>query len=92
MKVIDLDEAKANLGLYAQECRTSPVVVTVDGTPCFELISILSDDPEFLDRLLEHTPAFRLLMEKRRRERDEGRVASLEAVRERLQGLPQGNE
>jgi hypothetical protein len=90
MKVIDLDEAKANLGLYAQECRTSPVVVTVDGTPAFELIPIRSDDPEFLDRLLGSNPDFRHLMEERRRERDAGRVASLEAVRGRLNAVREG--
>jgi len=56
----------------------------VERTPAFELIPIPSDDPEFLDRLLESNAAFRLLVEERHRERDEGRVSSLEAVRERL--------
>jgi len=87
MKVIDLDEAKANLDQYARECQSSPVVGTVDGTPAFELIPIRSDDPEFLDRLLASDQAFRRLMEERRRERDSGRVSSLEAVRERLKDL-----
>jgi len=87
MKVIDLNEAKANLDQYARECQSAPVVVTMDGRPAFELIPIRSDDPEFLDRLLEHNPAFRNLMEERRRECDQGRASSLEAVRERLAGL-----
>jgi len=60
------------------------VEVTVERTPAFELIPIASDDREFLDRLLESNAAFRRLLEERRRERDEGRVSSLEAVRERL--------
>lgn len=88
MKVIDQDEAKSRLGQYAQECRTSPVVVTIDGTPAFELIPIRSEDLAFLDRLLASNPAFRRLMEERRRERDEGRVASLEGVRECLKERP----
>jgi antitoxin (DNA-binding transcriptional repressor) of toxin-antitoxin stability system len=84
MKVVDLEEAKANLDQYARECQSSPVVVTVDGLPTFELIPIRSDDPEFLDRLIERNPAFRNLMVERRRESDQGRVSSLESVRARL--------
>ncbi|MGO9463400.1 MAG: hypothetical protein ACLQIB_50515 [Isosphaeraceae bacterium] len=64
------------------------MVVTADGTPAFELIPIRFDDPEFLDRLLASNPAFRLLMEERRRESDAGRSSSLEAVCERLKELP----
>ena len=63
MKVIDLQEAKANLEVYARECQTSPVVVMNDGKPCFELLPIRADDPGFLDVLLEHDPAFRNLVD-----------------------------
>jgi antitoxin (DNA-binding transcriptional repressor) of toxin-antitoxin stability system len=86
MKVIDLAEAKNHLEEYARECESAPVVVTVGGKPAFEMIPIRSDDPEFLDRLLATDPEFRQLMEGRRRESDEGKVSSLEAVRERLGG------
>jgi hypothetical protein len=48
MKVIDLQEAKANLEQYAVECQTSPVVVTQEGQPIFELLPIRSDDSGFL--------------------------------------------
>ena len=40
MKVIDLQEAKAHLEQYAQDCQWSPVIVTVDGKPTFEMIPI----------------------------------------------------
>ncbi len=86
MKVIDLQEAKANREPYARECQTSPVVVMKDGKPCFELLPIRSDDPGFLDRLLEHDSAFRDLVDERRNEGQSGRVSSLESVRERLDG------
>ena len=86
MKVIDLQEAKANLEQYALECQTSPVVVTKDGQPIFELLPIRPDDPGFLDDLLEHDPSFRDLVEERRREVQSGRVSSIESVRERLLG------
>jgi antitoxin (DNA-binding transcriptional repressor) of toxin-antitoxin stability system len=84
MKVIDLNEAKANLEQYARDCQYSPVIVTVEGRPSFEMIPIRTDDPEFIDRLLEQNEAFRHLAEDRRREADEGRVSTLEDVRRRL--------
>jgi hypothetical protein len=86
MKVIDLDEAKAHLEDDAQACQESPVVVTIEGVPTFELVPIASDDPEFIDRLLETNEAFRRLAEERRREVDEGRVSTLAEVRRRLLG------
>ena len=58
MKVIDLQEAKANLEHYAVECRTSPVVVTQEGQPIFELLPIRPDDSGFLAHLIEHDPSF----------------------------------
>ena len=84
MKVIDLSEAKANLEQYARECQVSPVVVTLDGKPAFEMLPVRSDDAEFIDRLIEENDAFRELLEKCRRESDLGRVSSLEEVRRRL--------
>jgi PHD/YefM family antitoxin component YafN of YafNO toxin-antitoxin module len=84
MKVIDLAEAKRHLEVYARECESSPVVVTLDGKPAFEMIPIRSEDPDFIDRLLASNPRFRRLMEARRKESESGRVASLEAVRQRL--------
>jgi hypothetical protein len=86
MRVIDLNEAKANLESYAQECREAPVIVTIGGVPTFELVPIRDDDPDFIDRLLETNPAFRRLAEERKREADEGRVVPLAEVRRRLLG------
>jgi hypothetical protein len=86
MRVIDLQEAKANLEQYAVECQTSPVVVTKEGQPIFELLPIRPDDAGFLENLMEHDPSFRDLVEERREEVRSGRVSSLESVRERLLG------
>lgn len=72
----------------AQECQSSPVVVTQEGKPVFELIPIRSDDPDFLDRLVASNTAFRTLLEERRRESDLGSVSPLEDVRQRLDGAP----
>jgi hypothetical protein len=84
MKVIDLNEAKANLEQYARDCHESPVIVTIGGKPTFEMIPIHTDDPGFIDRLLEQDEAFRRLAVERRREADEGRASTLEDVRQRL--------
>jgi hypothetical protein len=84
MKVIDLNEAKANLEQYAHDCHESPVIVTIGGKPTFEMIPIHTDDPEFIDRLLEEDEAFRRLAIERRREAEEGRASTLAEVRQRL--------
>jgi antitoxin (DNA-binding transcriptional repressor) of toxin-antitoxin stability system len=86
MKVIDLQEAKANLERYAVECQTSPVVVTQEGQPIFELLPIRPNDPGFLEDLIEHDPSFRDLVEQAREDVRNGRVSSIESVRERLLG------
>lgn len=81
MKVIDVEEAKSRLEDYAHECQSSPVVVTIDGKPSFELLPIRSDDPNFIDRLLIMNAVFRQLMEDRRKEAVAGQVVSLEECR-----------
>ncbi len=86
MKVIDLQEAKANLEHYAVECQTSPVVVTQEGRPIFELLPIRPDDSGFLEHLIEHDPSFRDLVEQAREQVRSGHVSSIESVRERLLG------
>ncbi len=68
MKVIPLSEAKANLSRYAHRCREEPVVVTVNGRPAFQLVPLAEDD-DLIDRLVEHHPGFRRLLERRLRER-----------------------
>ncbi len=86
MTVIDLKEAKANLERYADECQTSPVVVTREGQPIFELLPIRPDDSGFLEGLIERNPSFRDLVEHAHEDVRSGRVSSIESVRERLLG------
>jgi len=49
-----------------------------------QLLRPAADDPDFIDRLLATNRDFRELMEHRRKDADERRVASLDSVRERL--------
>jgi antitoxin (DNA-binding transcriptional repressor) of toxin-antitoxin stability system len=85
MTVIDLEEARTHLERYAEDCQSSPVIVTAKGKPVFELIPIRSEDPDFLERLAVANPAFRRLLEERCREAEAGEVSSLEDVRQRLE-------
>ena len=68
MKVIPLSEAKAHLSEYAHRCHDEPVVVTVNGRPAFQLVPLKKDD-DLIDRLVEHHPGFRRLLQRRLRER-----------------------
>ena len=58
MKVIPLSEAKAHLSQYGRLCHEEPVIVTVNGTPSFQLVPLEEED-DLIDRLLEHHPSFR---------------------------------
>lgn len=62
MKVIPLSTAKARLSFYSRLCREEPVIVTVKGVPAFQMVP-LDEDDDLIDRLLEHNPKFRRLLE-----------------------------
>jgi prevent-host-death family protein len=68
MKVVPLSEAKAKLSRYGQLCYDEPIVVTVNGRPSFQLVP-LDEDDDLIDRLIEHHPGFRKLLQRRLRER-----------------------
>jgi hypothetical protein len=84
MKVIDLQEAKANLEQYAIERQTSPVVVTAEGQPIFELLPIRPDDSGLSEDLIEHDSSFQGVVEQAREDVRSGYFSSIEAVRARL--------
>jgi prevent-host-death family protein len=67
MKVIPLSEAKARLSELGRLCHKEPVIVTVNGTPSFQLVPLEAED-DLIDRLLEHHPLFRQALESRLRE------------------------
>jgi antitoxin (DNA-binding transcriptional repressor) of toxin-antitoxin stability system len=77
MKIIPLSEAKAHLSRYGPLCHDEPVIVTVNGAPAFQLVP-LGEEDDLIDRLLEHSPAFRRSLEQRLKERS---VSTKEAVR-----------
>ena len=64
MKVIPLSEAKAHLSRYGRLCQEESAIVTVKGVPAFQLV-LLEEDDDLIDRLLEHSPRFRELLEDR---------------------------
>jgi prevent-host-death family protein len=79
MKVIPLSEAKANLSRYGRLCHDEPVIVTVKGTPVFQ-IAPLAEDDDLISDLFEHNPQFRQALEKRLTEKS----LSVKEARKRL--------
>jgi prevent-host-death family protein len=77
MKVIPLSEAKTRLSHYGRVCRKEPVVVTVNGTPAFELVP-LDENDDLIDQLIEHNPSFRTLLRQRLKEKS---VSAQEALK-----------
>jgi prevent-host-death family protein len=77
MKVIPLSEAKAHLSRYARVCHDEPVVVTVNGTPAFQLAPLETDD-DLIGEVIKHNPKFRRQLATRLRERT---VSAKEAAR-----------
>jgi prevent-host-death family protein len=67
MKIIPLTEAKAHLSRYAALCHEEPIIVTVNGTPAFQLVPIEEED-DLINSLIEHHPTFRHDLERRLKE------------------------
>jgi prevent-host-death family protein len=68
MKVIPLSEAKARLSHYGRLCQKEAIVVTVNGSPAFQLVG-LDEDDDLIDQLLEHNARFREVLQSRLAER-----------------------
>jgi prevent-host-death family protein len=77
MKVIPLSEAKSHLSQYGRLCHDEPVIVTANGVPSFQLVPLEKDD-DLIDRLLEHHPSFRKMLQARLHERS---VTAREALK-----------
>jgi antitoxin (DNA-binding transcriptional repressor) of toxin-antitoxin stability system len=79
MKLIPPNEAKAHLSQYGRLCHDEPVIVTLNGVPSFQLVPLEADD-NLIDRLLEHQPSFRKMLEARLRERSIGAREALKRL------------
>ena len=62
MKVITLNEAKANLNEYGQLCQEEEIIVTVNGSPSFRIAPLEDEDDDLSNELIEHNPEFRQLL------------------------------
>ncbi|MBC7816733.1 MAG: hypothetical protein IAG10_07590 [Planctomycetaceae bacterium] len=87
MKVIDLLEAKNHLEQYAEECRETTVVVTIDGHPAFELTPLeVDEDDDLVNHLIQHNPEFQAFLARQAEENKKSKPISLEEARKRLLG------
>lgn len=87
MKVIDLLEAKNHLEQYAEECRDTTVVVTIDGHPAFEMTPLeVDEDDDLVNRLIEHSPKFQAFLARQAEENKNEKASPIAEVRKRLLG------
>src|ERR1043166_9315921 len=70
MKIASVADVKARLSAYLKESADGPVVVTRNGKAVAVLLAVTDDDE--LERLvLAHSPKFRALLDKSRRQIEE---------------------
>src|SRR5262244_2454717 len=70
MKIASVAAVKARLSAYVKESEQGPVVVTRNGKAVAVLLAVTDDDE--LERLvLAHSPKFRALLDKSRRQIEE---------------------
>src|SRR5947209_3320536 len=70
MKVASVADVKARLSAYLDESRQGPVVVTRNGKAVAVLLAVTDEDE--LERLvLAHSPKFRAILDKSRRQIEE---------------------
>lgn len=88
MKKLEVSEATAPLGEYAQRVSEEPVVLTVDGEPVAALIAIENADLE--TATLSTHPQFIALIERSRaRQKAEGGISAEEMRRRLGSGRPE---
>ena len=82
MKTIEVSQATAPLGEYAEKIDQEPIILTVNGEPVAALVSIQNADLETIS--LSTNPQFIALIEQSRaRQQKEGGISSAE-MRRRL--------
>lgn len=71
MKIASVADVKARLSAYLKESAEGPVVVTRNGKAVAVLLAV-SDDDELERLVLAHSPRFQALLDRSRRQIDEG--------------------
>ena len=67
MKIASVAEIKARLSAYLRETREGPVIVTRNGKAVAVLLAV-KDDNELERLVLAHSPKFRAILDKSRRQ------------------------
>ena len=70
MKTASVAALKAHLNDYLEESQQGPVIVTRSGKPVAALVA-LTDDDELERLMLSHSPKFRAIVERSRRQIEE---------------------
>jgi len=67
MKIASVADVKAHLSAYLKQSQTGPVIVTRNGKAVAVLLAV-SDDDELERLVLAHSPKFRAILDKSRRQ------------------------
>src|SRR5690348_513343 len=79
MRIIDLEELKANLGSHIDECATEgPIVIMQNGKTAAVLL-VPHDDDDLEQILLGRSPRFQAMLDRSRRSVEEGQGLSEDA-------------
>jgi prevent-host-death family protein len=70
MKIASVADVKARLSAYLRESQEGPVIVTRNGKAVAVLLAV-TDDEELERLVLAHSPKFRAILEKSRRQIEE---------------------
>jgi prevent-host-death family protein len=70
MKIASVADVKARLSAYLKESQEGPVIVTRNGKPVAVLLAV-SDEDELERLVLAHSPKFRAILDKSRRQIDQ---------------------
>ena len=70
MRIASVADIKARLGTYLNQSRQGPVIVTRNGKAVAVLLAV-TDDGELERLVLAHSPKFRAILDKSRRQIEE---------------------
>lgn len=70
MKIASVAAVKAHLNDYLKQSQEGPIIVTRNGKPVAALVAV-ADDEELERLMLAHSPKFRAVLEKSRRQIEE---------------------
>lgn len=89
MKIASVADVKAKLSAYLKESREGPIVVTRNGKPIAVLVGV-EDEAEIERLLLTHSRRLRAILDRSRKQIEEGKSLDHDAFWAEAESLGQG--